>query len=385
LEYSYYGSYLIPCLFLALSAELLYVERSSGGFCLAIAAAVLLLPWSPLARPIWAVLSQAGTTKLLGIAAAGLVGATIWRGRPFTVITAAVCLCVVNLYLLRGELDYRRKAPNGGGEAFARITTAMDFVDRQRQGRKVVFWYDNNDPNDHEFESLNSIYLWGYTWIGREFPALDGAAAVRAVAGSMLVVPTTSRSESSVVQDANLTLRGRGLVASSHAVAEIQGPAAHYRVVCLDLHRTGVTPNLALNMPAAQSSTALGAGAGNAVDGNTDGDITHHSVTHTEIQKNPWWQVDLGSSVNIKSVVIWNRTDAVSERLSDYWVFISDTPFLPTETPASFQGRAGIWSSHQLAYPNPSTTIAPNGAHGRYVRIQLNGTNYLSLAEVQVF
>src|SRR5207253_2152831 len=33
---------------------------------------------------------------------------------------------------------------------------------------------------------------------------------------------------------------------------------------------------------------------------------------------------------------------------------------------------------------NPSTTITLN-AQGRYVRVQLSGTNYLSLAEVQVF
>jgi hypothetical protein len=33
--------------------------------------------------------------------------------------------------------------------------------------------------------------------------------------------------------------------------------------------------------------------------------------------------------------------------------------------------------------PNPSTTIGV-GFQGRYVRVQLSGANYLSLAEVQV-
>jgi hypothetical protein len=70
--------------------------------------------------------------------------------------------------------------------------------------------------------------------------------------------------------------------------------------------------------------------------------------------------------------------------LNDYWVFVSDTPFLPTDTPATLQGRAGTFSSHQTVAPNPSTVIAAT-AQGRYVRVQLTGTNYLSLAEVQVF
>jgi len=78
--------------------------------------------------------------------------------------------------------------------------------------------------------------------------------------------------------------------------------------------------------------------------------------------------------------VIWNRTDCCSTRLNDYWVFISDTPFSPTDTPATLQNRGGTFASHQMTAPNPSAMIAA-GAQGRYVRIQLNGANYLSLAE----
>jgi hypothetical protein len=65
-------------------------------------------------------------------------------------------------------------------------------------------------------------------------------------------------------------------------------------------------------------------------------------------------------------------------------VFVSDTPFLATDTPATLQNRAGTFASHQTSMPNPSTTIAAV-AQGRYVRVQLSSANYLSLAEVQVF
>jgi hypothetical protein len=83
--------------------------------------------------------------------------------------------------------------------------------------------------------------------------------------------------------------------------------------------------------------------------------------------------VDLGNSATISSISIWNRTDCCADRLNDYWVFVSDTPFGPSETPATLQSRAGTWSSHQSGSPNPSTGITVN-AQGRYVRVQLSGT-----------
>jgi hypothetical protein len=145
--------------------------------------------------------------------------------------------------------------------------------------------------------------------------------------------------------------------------------------------------DLAQGKAATQSSTFPGYpadGAAAAVDGNTDGNFLDGSVTATNADQNPWWQVDLGASAAVSSIVIWNRTDCCGARLNDYWVFVSDTPFGATDTPATLQGRAGTFSSHQTAAPNPSTTIAAV-AQGRYVRVQLTGANYLSLAEVQVF
>jgi hypothetical protein len=150
---------------------------------------------------------------------------------------------------------------------------------------------------------------------------------------------------------------------------------------------TSYSPHLALHKPATQSSTLSKRGdasAQAAVDGNTDGDFFNGSVTHTSLDTNPWWQVDLGASVPIGSIAIWNRTDCCIDRLNDYWIFVSNTPFSPADTPATLKSRAGTWSSHQTEAPHPSTKITTAGARGRYVRVQLSGTNHLSLAEVQV-
>jgi hypothetical protein len=144
--------------------------------------------------------------------------------------------------------------------------------------------------------------------------------------------------------------------------------------------------NLAMGKPAAQSSNyGPTSGAGAAVDGDTDGQFPNGSVTATNADANAWWEVDLGASVPIGSITIWNRTDCCRERLEDFWVFVSGAPFRPTDTPATLKSRAGIWSSHQAAAPDPSVRITPSAAAGRYIRVQLGGTNYLSIAEVQVF
>ncbi len=146
--------------------------------------------------------------------------------------------------------------------------------------------------------------------------------------------------------------------------------------------------DVAKNKTATQSSTLSGfstAVASSAVDGNTDGNFFDGSVSHTNDDPNAWWEVDLGYSTSVSSIVIWNRTDCCGSRLSDYWVFVSDTPFLSTDTPATLQNRPGTWSSHQTTQPNPSVSVSIPQAQGRYVRVQLSGTNYLALAEVQVY
>jgi hypothetical protein len=121
-----------------------------------------------------------------------------------------------------------------------------------------------------------------------------------------------------------------------------------------------VTTNLALGKPATQSSLSpdsMGAGASNAVDGNTNGDFYKASVTLTNPDSHAWWQVDLGASVTIDAIEIWNRTDGYQDRLKDYWVFVSDKPFSPADTPATLKARAGTVANHQTMVPYPVTVI----------------------------
>jgi YVTN family beta-propeller protein len=145
------------------------------------------------------------------------------------------------------------------------------------------------------------------------------------------------------------------------------------------------TTNLAPGKPATQSSTYEAAVASRAVDGNTLGTYGGGSLTHTASNTaQDWWQVDLGRSNRIDSLTLWNRTDCCADRLSNFVVFVSATDMAGRSLD---QLRADpAVASRQVGASNIASTIGiPVGANGRFVRVQLKGQGYLSLAEVQVF
>ena len=120
-----------------------------------------------------------------------------------------------------------------------------------------------------------------------------------------------------------------------------------------------------------------------AVDGNTNGDLNSGSVAHTGLDTQPYWQVDLGASVNLSEIFVWNRTDSGLDRLTNFHVIVSSQP-ISSRTLAKVQSQSGITD---LRFAGTAGTVSrfPITRAGRYVRIQLEGTNYLNLAEVQVF
>ena len=141
----------------------------------------------------------------------------------------------------------------------------------------------------------------------------------------------------------------------------------------------GRLTELAHSKKATQSSGISGsqAQAARAVDGDTNGDFNAGSVTHTQLEQSPWWEVDLGESFSIDSVEVWNRTDSAVDRLSDYWIFTSDQPFRPNDKPESLKDRAGVFSTHQLFTPRPSAIIRAGRSGVRTVDQAVFDNGYL--------
>jgi len=141
--------------------------------------------------------------------------------------------------------------------------------------------------------------------------------------------------------------------------------------------------NIALSGQAFQSSTGTYEGitgyASRANDGNTDGSWVHYSVSHTNYNTNAWWRVQLNGVFEIDHIIIWNRNDSnrMSERLTNFTVSVLNSSMTSVFSKDFFTDGGTFYSDLRIELPE--------GILGKYVQVQLNGTNYLHLAEVQVF
>ena len=142
--------------------------------------------------------------------------------------------------------------------------------------------------------------------------------------------------------------------------------------------------NVALHKSTSQSTTDWGGVSERAVDGNTNGNFGNNSVTHTASgYSDPWWEVDLGAVEHIHTIRIWNRTECCDDRLSNFYVFVSDSPFVSTDPSVTAQSQVESFFFNGIVPGSADITV---NAPGQFVRIQIPGYDKtLSLAEVEVF
>lgn len=143
-------------------------------------------------------------------------------------------------------------------------------------------------------------------------------------------------------------------------------------------------PDLGTTATVTQSSTASATtGPDKAVDGRVAGFLAEGSLAATNSELNPWWEADLGSVQTIPRIKVWDRKDTCcTNRLVNASVFVSDVPFTSTD-PAVTRTQPGV-SEYTITGPVPDSVLLTVNRTGRYVRVQLNGTGTLELAEVQI-
>ena len=143
--------------------------------------------------------------------------------------------------------------------------------------------------------------------------------------------------------------------------------------------------DVALGKSAFQSSTYNNPtffGPECAVDGSTNGNCCvppYMAIIDSSFQA--WWYVDLGANYNISSITIWNRTDCCVFHTANFFVSVlaSGTPNLSSISAPT------VWQTYNLgAFGTSATYTPPSGIVGQYVKVQLDHTEYLQLAEVDV-
>ncbi len=153
------------------------------------------------------------------------------------------------------------------------------------------------------------------------------------------------------------------------------GPAADEKTIYFD--------NIARSKAATQSSTAFPADASRAVDGNTNAILANGSLTQTNVEPNPWWQVDLGAPYHLLGLRLWNRGDCCAASLSNFHVLTSKTP-MTGHSLADLLDDPAV-TKLQVPGTEPAVQLHTLSGVARFVRIQLAGTDALSLAEVEVY
>lgn len=110
--------------------------------------------------------------------------------------------------------------------------------------------------------------------------------------------------------------------------------------------------NVAPQGKASLSSVYNKAAAAKAIDGNTEGEFSKGSVAHSNEEKDPWLEIDLGSEQTVDRLVLWNRTDGnVGDRIAGYRIELFD------------QKRSVVWEQTPGTIPGPSDEIVTGGPH----------------------
>jgi hypothetical protein len=150
-----------------------------------------------------------------------------------------------------------------------------------------------------------------------------------------------------VVNEIKIFERPRDSVPASGRFVRIELPGDQKLLHIAEVQVVSATKNIAPAGKARQSSIDYGGTPERAIDGRTDGNFSANSTIHTKMEKNPWWEVDLGSNQPVEQIVVWNRTDSkLEDRLDGYVVKLLDAE------------RREVFSQMPGSVPRPSQTVA---------------------------
>ena len=136
--------------------------------------------------------------------------------------------------------------------------------------------------------------------------------------------------------------------------------------------------DVALGRPASQSSTSEWSTPDDAA-GAVNGTFPSDYGFHTGFEFQPWWQVDLGWTYSVELIVVHNRRLGSQERARTIEILISSDG----DRWVSVHRNSLVFESGLEGLP---LILALRGSVScRYVRVQLDGMNYLHLSQVQVF
>jgi len=238
LQYTYYVSFLIPAMFLAIGAQLApTIERlSSQQFALAVcsALAILLLPRVvPASLGLASFLSSHAPWLVASLALMGTAVLFFGGTRKTALMLSLACLALALVNVAAGDLRGRDARMFGPG--FQAIAKSFQAVRSVEPSVKVLFWYRLDEPMGSFYRSVASTYLWGYSVVNERFPSLEkGPDLLQIPRANMPLVILTN--DQDAFPRAETALRQFGLGAQLIAERRIEeGPVA-WNMIFVQLH-----------------------------------------------------------------------------------------------------------------------------------------------------
>ena len=153
-----------------------------------------------------------------------------------------------------------------------------------------------------------------------------------------------------------------------------------YHCVCHPAYRVGgpkctVATNRALHRNAAQITTSREGGVLRSASIAVDGEHEKFFSSTKEDKVYNWWQVDMGSAIQIHDVVVYNRNDCCSWRLRDGYATISMTSNFETSQ---------LCYNFTYAIAKYSFECESQPAVGRYFRINHDKMR-INVREVEIY
>lgn len=163
--------------------------------------------------------------------------------------------------------------------------------------------------------------------------------------------------------------------------------------------RTASVSQSSTNASVMYQTTAIDAGAQKSIDGNNNGRINAQihqqglvpvgSFSETNVETEPWYDLDLGEMKTIDFIDVWNTVElngsaieTMSAHFTNFYVLVSDSSFAGL-TLAEARNLAD-YEYFNTNPPERKYSLNDLDVNGRYVRIQAVGNTTMKLAEVEI-
>ncbi len=173
-----------------------------------------------------------------------------------------------------------------------------------------------------QLKSLKQLYVW------QSQISDEGIARLKTLLPSAMIMGAATFKPLSFTEagaEVPATITAPAFATAQYIRVELPGTDKYLQLAEVEVFEATTGTPLQVEGLASQSSTGFLGEAQRAADGKTDANFNGNSVTHTALEANPWWELDLGSKVPIGSLRIWNRGDCCGERLVGAKVLVLDS------------------------------------------------------------